>query len=230
MKVIVGAPVYNRLYVIPQWLKTIRQQNFNGEIDVIALDSNSTDGTTQFLQSHEVKVFQYGDGKNETWDRREQVFDIHLMTDKRNKLTEKICELKPDFYFAVDCDLMFPVDCVERLIENMIQNDINIITPLLYNITPECSLTYIEKKNYPNIMSLKESGRAYRREDYPINALFPVDIVMGAVLQSPPVYQQVRHSFNTQGDSVGWGLNAKAKGFQPYCDSKIEVVHFRKKL
>jgi len=213
MRIIVGTPVYNRLYVIPMWLASLKRQTI--KIEIIALDSCSTDGTTQFLQREGVRVYQYGDGKEETWDRREKSWNVELMVDKRNRLLDIACELNPDLFLETDCDLLFPANCIEKLVKDL--DTVDIVSPLIYVVN-----------NISNVMTLE--GRLAVRKNYPIGSFFPVDIIMGAILQTPRVYQSVRHSYHEQGDSVGWGINAKAKGFQPWCDSRVECFHFWKQM
>ena len=99
----------------------------------------------------------------------------------------------------------------------MVADNKDVVSPLIY-VTG----------NTPNVMTIAEDGSTYRQTYYPLGSLFPVDIVMGARLQTPRVYRKVRYSFHQQGDSVGWGLNCQKYGIKPWCDSRIEVLHYWK--
>jgi hypothetical protein len=232
--VLIGCPIYKRVWILPTWLRFIEKQDFPLEyIGFIFELGPDDDGTHDILLNwHEkhpqVQCFQ-GDIRLDlqhtthpegcrAWSRTKYL----TMVVMRNALLDRATAVadKFDHYFSLDSDIL-------------LQNPHTITQLVSYSQTyPECvvsPLSYMtpDSLEFPSVMSWRDGIglRAYRQDDYPIGMPFLADIVMAAVLMPRKIYTTVRYKAHRQGEDLGFAERLTRSGFQSLAASDIECPH-----
>lgn len=233
MKILIGSPIYQRAWVLRDWLRCIENQTIPlSDIGLIFELGPNDDDTHDILWkwhlSHpEVAYFDaviredlnhstHPDG-HRTWTK----VAYHKMVDLRNSLLDRACCLSPNKYLSLDSDLLLEdKQTLEKLYFYLERDNIDAISPLSY--------MYPEGTNFPSVMSWVDGvGNMASRllDKYRIGSVFKSDIIMAAVMMNPNVYKNVRYIWHQQGEDLGWSSECARKGYNLYCASDIYVPH-----
>lgn len=235
MFVVIGCPVYEREWILPDWFEAICAQDFPLEdlgfvFEVAPGDEATIQCLLDFAEAHpnirwlDIEVnaneahYHHPEGGRH-WDNSK----YQAMVRMRNRLLDKVTCRDPDRYFSLDSDILLEnPSTISALVELTETRDA--VSPLLF-MTPE-------GWDYPSVMTWvpgENNQRGHRQEDYPLGSLFQADIIMAAVMMSRPVYQQTRYQFHRQGEDLGWSADCKLKGFNLYSASYIYCPHIMSK-
>lgn len=169
--VLIAILAHNKEHVLPHFLKSIENQNYNKKLISIYINTNNnTDGTVEVLKTwvesnkdayrsiiFDEHTVEMATGNPHQWNNER----FSILADIRNKSLRKAKELSCDYYFVVDCD--------------------NFIAP--------DTLTYLIKKNKPIIAPLL---RAIPNENDPYSNYFAACDPNGFFQDCPEYYEMLK--------------------------------------
>lgn len=230
MKTIIGLPVYDRSWILPDWLSCIEQQTYPmSKIGFIFITAGHDPETIKVLvewkESHpEVFCFdiislpELDHSTHPEGTRMWSGEKYKKMAKLRNYLLDAVCCRNPDRFFSLDSDILLED---KNTLRYLLQLSVFLpaVTPLLY-MTPQGT-------QFPSTMSWenKPGLRAGRSQKYPIGTVFQTDIIMAAKMMKPEVFQNVRYDFHEQGEDLAWSANATALGIPLYLASSVYCPH-----
>ena len=227
--VIISAPVYQREWILPTWFHYIESQDWPMADLGFVFELGPNDDTTlgcliDFHERHpELRCFdlhvntQVPHSTHPEGQRAWTKDHYSHMAMMRNSILDRVTQLKPDRLFSLDTDILLEdPQTISKLFE--LTKEYQAVNPLLY-MTPM-------NIDFPSVMTWVPDGRARRAHDlYPLGEVFQADVIMAAVMMTPLVYRNVRYSWHTQGEDLGWSRDAANKGIRLYCASNIYAVH-----
>lgn len=228
MNVVVGMPVKDRAWCLPDWFKCVEAQESDDlQLKVFALYSKSEDNTLEILQEHDVEVF------NDEWDDRpipmgRTVNDIdhhrwgsldtyQYMADMRNRLVH-LASLVPgmDYFLSLDSDIMIPEGGLAVLINNM-KVRTGIIAPA---VNMGRGQTCWNKMNWE-----PGTNSAVRKsEDLGRYLAVKADVIMAALLMDQSGLRAQWRS-HPQGEDVGLCLDCEQKGIDRWWLPRLYCQH-----
>ena len=220
-QIMIGAPVHQRAWILPVYLRHLENLDYPPEqISLGFVVNDSTDSSLAILEEWkqregprygrvEIVVKNLGFPQDVRSNRhRDRIFT--RLAQVRNALLS--LAQKEDYLFSVDTDILVGPDTLSRFLAN----DKDYCSALIFND---------RQQRFPNIMKLTGSGQLTHYRDFPANSLFPV-AVTGAVFMAPnQVITQCRYSHHPQGEDVAFCMEARARGFEIWCDSRIRPRH-----
>ena len=230
MFVVLGCPIYDRAWILPQWLACIEQQDIGlenlGFVFIGAPEDKEThDILFEFQEKHpELRCFDLTiDEKEEhrshpegqrSWPRER----YKAMARMRNLLLARVNVHRPDRFLSLDSDMLLENP---RTISELAQ-----ITAVVDAASPLAYMTF-QGIRFPNFMSwvTVPGGKAARLYDYPIGQLFKVDVIMATVMMNKLVYENTLYEWHRQGEDLGWSTDCFRKGFRLYSASYLYVPH-----
>lgn len=231
MKVLIGCPVFDRAWILPDWFAAIEKQTFPLEdigfiFELGPNDDETHDILWEWHMNHpQVAVF---DGQiqdrmkhrsHDEGSRIWQLTDYERMVTLRNSLLDRAILYEPDAYFSLDSDIILEnPHTIEELFFYMC-SDLDAVSPLCY-MTP----TGID---YPNAMKWAYAGPgpAIRVKPDPTVDLQRVDIIMAAKMMNVEVYQQTRYRWHKQGEDLGWSQHCYEQDLKLYLLPKVYATH-----
>lgn len=230
MKTIIGLPVYDRAWILPDWFRCIENQDYPlNKIGFVFITAPHDPETLEVLikwkESHpEVFCFDIvtmHDLEHSTHPEGTRMWTgekYKKMANLRNNLLDIVSCREPDRFFSLDSDILLED---KNTLRYLLQLSVFLpaITPLLY-MTPEGT-------RFPSTMTWEnEIGlRAGRANDYPIGSVFETDIIMAAKLMNPFVYKNIRYGFHSQGEDLAWSANANRAHIPLYLASSVYCPH-----
>jgi hypothetical protein len=119
MKIIVGCPIKDRAWVIPQWHAAIRAQEV--DVEVVCLYSASEDDTRAQLESRHVTILddpeigrRLPEIDGHMWGGRPE--DYSYMTRIRNDLMDYVVAQDPDYFLSLDSDILLCPGALKRMV------------------------------------------------------------------------------------------------------------------
>ncbi len=231
-KIIIGAPVYKREWVLNYWFQCLEKQDYPLENIGFLFELGPDDDATHDLlwrwhQMHpEVTIFDgviRNDVKHRTHEEGTRQWEIaryYVMADFRNSLLDRALCHDFDYYFSLDSDILLDdPSSLRRLVEYM-DRGLDIVSPLSF-MTPHDA-------NYPSVMSWAErvGKRAWRDlNKVQWGTLFEADIVMASVMMSRKVVENVRYIWHPQGEDLGFAWELNRAGIKSYCAGDIYGFH-----
>lgn len=216
---VIGAPVHERAWVLPDWLHHLSIQDLPWERVVLLLNyGHSNDGTLEVLRQAEqmlpwtVEVL-HDAGDDHVAERRWNYPRYEVMARLRNGLLERVRELKPSFYLSLDTDILLPKNGIADLLNDFDGAKFDAVSPLLY-MTPT-------SKGYPNAMDLTSGVRPKLMHDFTMR----VDVCFAAVMMRPSLYLNVDYRAHSRGEDIGWGENARDAGMVMGLNPRVQCKH-----
>jgi len=229
-RVLIGAPVYDRAWILNDWFAAIEQQDF--PLDQIGFifeaapnDEETVNCLMEWHSRHpEVQCFDveintvtkheaHPEGKRK-WTRDR----YHDMVAFRNNLLDRAINHDFERYFSLDTDILLEDPKTISELASFTQAPVA-ASPLMF-MTPA-------GRRYPSVMSWvgRPGVRAKRLPDYPLGTTFEADVIMAAKMMSHDVYHNVRYTWHPQGEDLGWSANCHKQGFKLYSLSGIYAPH-----
>lgn len=232
MFVLIGAPVYDRAWILPDWFRCIEKQDIDLSNVGFVFEGGTNDQLTveslmDFHMRHpELRCFDIQVNERIQHEAHEEGRRVwvperySVMAKMRNDLLERATSLAPDRYFSLDTDILLEnPTTISQLIE--LTNTHDAVSPLAF-MTPEGVF-------FPNIMNWVDgpSGRARRLKphEYAYGELFESDVIMATVMMSPAVYQNARYQWHRQGEDLGWSSDCALRGFRLHLASYLYTPH-----
>lgn len=223
MLVVIGCPVKDRAWCLPYWFEAIDKQNetlkdrdVQGKI--ICILSASSDGTEEIMEHQGVEII-----KDERPGRSTTNIDGHCwgepdtydyMSSMRNQLVRTAVELKADYFFSLDSDIILPDDGLATLLDYAVDHP-GVIAPAV-NMS-------VGGPNW-NQMDWLDPYRPAFAERHARSGSGRSDVVMGAMLLDR-AGMEVQWSSHSQGEDVGFCLDAEAKRVPRWWLSEVKCQH-----
>lgn len=231
MKVLIGLPIYDRAWILPEWFAAIERQDYPLEkIGFLFLmaphDPDTVNELMAWSERHpEVTSFDMVTVPNLDHDTHPEGARIwtynkyRKMVTLRNRLLDQVTAMAPDRFFSLDSDILLEDPTTLRyLLQLSVKHPA--VTPLLY-MTPV-------GVGFPSTMTWSEGfpgSRCGRAPDYPIGKVFQTDVIMAAKMMTPEVYTNIRYEYHDQGEDIGWSANCARAGIPLYLASNIYCPH-----
>ena len=222
MRLVIGAPVYNREWVLPRWFQCIADfkiQTKNTELvfaytegDDATLDIIKKYGdrfnACHILDCNDIKAF--GDRDSERY------YSLAIL---RNRILEKVKEIQPDYFFSYDTDILLPPETLKGLIKD--KKDV--VGPWVDLVPPN---------GIPNCVT--KVGEGFRRRKpysqfYPQEGLYEVSTVFAVSLITPQVFNTCSYGWHSGGEDYFWGQQCLDNGFHSWMDARFIGQHLYKK-
>lgn len=221
MNLIVGCPIKDRAWIIPDWFEYMHAACEAAGIDdphVVFVGDPETDPHTFNAIVNEVLhhnlVVSYvkvpGDGEPYFRDWTPDRYDH--MVELRNTLLHHVRELVPDLFWSLDSDILPAESALKSALELIDRFDA---------VGMRCFMTAGGDLSCPSFGMLSEGGLV--RRDQP-EGNFPCDVIMATKLMTPKAYR-VDYSAHAQGEDVGWSINARAAGCTLGWDGRSSSKH-----
>jgi glycosyltransferase involved in cell wall biosynthesis len=224
--VMIGAPIRNRAWILPQYLKHIYNLNYPKEQIILCFIINdSTDESLSIL-----KQFQCDHSKeykaimiifrtlNQVEDARvahirKQIY--HSLAKLRNELLDIAKAMNVEYLFSIDSDILVPSDALTKLMND----DKDIVAAQIWNDV---------SKTFPNILLDDKHGSFRHYLKFPKKSLFRCDVTGAVYLLKKKVFD-TRYGYHNQGEDVAFCIDAKKKGFEIWADSNVYCDHLMSK-
>jgi len=124
-------PTLNEEKYLPKLLQSIKEQDFNGELEIIVADAGSKDKTREIAKSFGCKIVEGG-----------------LPAKGRNEGAKKA---KSDLLFFVDADILLPKDFLRKALKEFLQKNLAVASFSIHPINKGfwCNLFFNFFYNYP---------------------------------------------------------------------------------
>ena len=224
-KIVVGCPVWNRAWALPQYLKALRDLEYPNKA-FLFLEDNSTDDTLPILET-----FQ-GVCPNQTWITRAAIPDTAghrrgeygrdgyvRMAALRNRFLDLFLETDGDYLLSIDSDVIAPPDTVRRLLELM--DGATIAGAALCNEAGK----RLDGRTAGNFM-VKQGEQIIHPDTYPLSGVMNVAVV-GAVSLIPRqvIANGARYKPHKQGEDLGFADEAHKRGYRFLVDLDCKCDH-----
>lgn len=203
MKVMVGAPVRNRAWVLPRFIEAIKKQDIPFETCFIVNDC--TDSTKEILDNAGFTTFLHNLDSEHGHVRGE--YSLGNLALLRNVLLDKFLESDCDYLFSVDTDVIIPDGSIQKLIDE----DKDIISMLI--------------RNHPTLMAHNILNNYKHFKEIP-EGVIPVDLTGAVYLIKRAVIEAgVRYGYSPLGEDTIFCDMAREKGFGIFCNTTIKPIH-----
>lgn len=221
MKIVIGCPIKDRAWCLPEWFDSIDKQNV--PVQIVCVYSESDDDTLKILDDNGVTVIE-----DERPGRSLTEIDGHLwgntdtyqyMADLRNGLMDVVKAMGASHFFSLDSDIILPKDGLKRLMEYA-ETHPGVISPgvnMARNATAWNVMSWVDPR----------TPRLAHRGGTPVGG--KADVIMAAMLldRHAMTAQWESHS---QGEDIGYCLDAEAVGVDRWWVPEINCMHLMQKF
>jgi hypothetical protein len=225
VKLVVGAPVYERGWILERWFERLTEAIDHVGPDEVCMVLNYAPGTDDtyeiigrwgtFFDEMQL-VHDLGNDHHAHPDgyRNWSLDRYRTMSRLRNRLLLEVRQLEPDFYLSCDTDMLLQKNTISKLLAGI--NDYDAIAPLAF-MTPKTVA-------YPNAMQRDFFSRPPLPE--PLwGPVIPVAVCFGTVLMKPSLYSQIDYVEDPLGEDIGWGKRAVEAGLTMALHTGAPIKH-----
>jgi glycosyltransferase involved in cell wall biosynthesis len=222
-KVIIGAPVYNRAWILPYYIECIKRQQWDREdIGLVFIDGHSNDSSVSLIKALRTEGFWFVEiqetpywQKQYTGDRNKQGSGRFLtLSQIRNQLLDFVVSKDPDFYLSWDTDILLPNYALSQLASYYKP----VISPRVFlDRGEDCRNEMWWAKNFVD---------GERKPPYIDDTLHKADVIMAVKLFEREAYRISRYSYHPQGEDLGWAESMRRQGVELWVDPTIPSKHF----
>lgn len=156
-----------------------------------------------------------------------QFFEGTLVATARQRICEIAIKTKQDYLFFIDSDMVVQPDVIERLI----RDDEDIVSTMffkrIYPYTP-CFYTEIELKDDSALLYTPNDWDAQGGLYLCHGTGLAATLIKGKVLRALDGERMFESEIKDIGEDLAFCLNARAKGFKVWVDTRIEAGHIGK--
>lgn len=217
VKVMLGAPVRDRAWILPRFIKHIKESDLTGiELSSMFIVNDCSDNTADLLEEAGFNFKRVNNLPSKTSGSIRGQYSYSHLANLRNALLEEFLESDCEFLLSIDTDILVPTDGIRKLVEN----NRDICSMILCNQAG--SIGY----RAHNIMEISNNGYYKHILRWDEGEIIPVDLT-GAVylIRREVVEAGVRYAHSTQGEDIPFCLKAQRKGFDIYCDTSLKPIH-----
>lgn len=220
MKLIVGAPVRDRAWILPYWFEhlraTVEHAVHISECEVVLV------GSQHDPSRHCALKLAHGYGVDLYWHepesdhagpyRREWSMERYeMMAALRNELLAQVRTREPDLFWSLDTDILAAENTLLSAMQHL--EDFDAIGTKLY-MTPQ--------GRYAPSYGMLPPGGGLRRDD--AECVLKVDMIMASKLMTPRAYA-VDYVAHRQGEDAGWSIAARDAGCKLRWDGTTTSKH-----
>jgi hypothetical protein len=215
MKLMVGMPIKERAWCLPEWFAALEAQDI--EHEVVAIYSPSADETELVLIEHNATII-YDESLGRSLSNINahcwgDLSTYHYMATMRNHLTRLALEREADYFFSLDSDIILPPNTLREMLKYA-QGHPGVIAPAV-NMTINARALNVMKWSTTR-------GHAYRDGGEPPAG--KVDVVMAAMLLDRTAMECQWRS-HPQGEDVGFCADALDKNVALWWLPHIQCQH-----
>lgn len=231
-KILIGCPVRNRRWILPQFLESINKveeytkNQFPVEIDFYFIINNSTDDTEEILSQYPHTIYDLPE-PSESEVRGK--YSLSHLAQLRNELLLYASENEYDFLFSVDSDILLEKECLAQLLYMYDEEP----TPGLFSPAVR-NIPYPPNGNdqYPahNAMILDQDNITYKHllSIARNRGIFEVDL-LGAATLIPKQFFSCRYGHHNQGEDAIFCQEVKKMGGRLWVSNYSPTIHCMKK-
>lgn len=217
MKLVVGCPVKDRAWILPDWFSALESQGVDYE--ALFILSPSEDDTEAILKEHEATIL---------WDERPgrplyeidqhcwgSVDNYDYLSSMRNRMVEEAMARGADYFFSLDSDIILPPGGLKQLLR-FAQGKEGVFSPRVNLATGQVA---------NNVMQWDQNTPELANRDVAWPPSGQVDVVMAAMLLDR-VGMQCRWSSHPQGEDIGFSLDAYTKHIKLWWLGELRCDHW----
>lgn len=217
----IGAPVHQRAWILPAYLERLLALDYPPHLTSLAFVVNdSSDRSREILEKfgkdhgsryRRITITTKNLGyPMDVRSNRHRDGIYYRLVQVRNRLLDELGD--EDCFLSVDTDVLVEPD----LLRALMANGKDICSALIFN----------DRHNrFPNIMKVSPRGKLVHYRDFPGATLFPVAVTGAVYLMTADVARNVRYAYHRQGEDVAFCLEAAARGYGIWCDSRLRPRH-----
>lgn len=233
-KIIIGCPVWNAEWVLDYWLDAMELQKSDAyELQTAFLISPSQDNTREFLLKDDRVNWvipgpesprKLSDYIDHIWN---EPFYKH-MAKVRNMLVSWCQKMNVAWFFSVDSDIILPPETLPALLKDAKEVNADVISPLVL-MNPDGMSADDPAWNYMFWNKDLEGISASRLNSNPVvEDVQQVDVLMAAMLLNRKA-QKCRWYSHTQGEDIGWSVDAYNNDLRLFVHKGIQAEHLVKR-
>lgn len=222
LKVIIGCPVRNRAWILPCYLGCLEKLNKEGlEVNFCFIINDCTDASPQIL----AKFAQKEPGRVSIITKDHRVpggfrrgeYNFNRLAELRNMLLQAFLHSDGDYLFSLDSDILVP----ENALNQLLHDNCDVVSALV------CNGHELNDPGIYNILRQNANGSYIHIRDFPRDQVFPVDCTGAACLIKRAVIEAgVCYSGLGGGEDIAFCEMVLARGFNIYCDGRVECQHY----
>lgn len=221
----IGCPIRNRAWVLPEYLKHITSLDYNpADLEFCFIINDSDDNTGSILEEFALqnpgKVRLVVQDFDLPGGYLRGQYNFSRLAFLRNRLLQEFLDSSCSHLFSIDSDILVPT-CALKI---LLQDACDIVSALV------CNGHEIGDKELFNILYLDPDKGYLHMRDFPRSQLFRVECTGAACLIERGVIEDsgVRYSAARGPEDIGFCEDARRKGIEIFCDSRVECVHLMK--
>jgi hypothetical protein len=217
--ILVGCPVAARYWILPDWFNAVELACAKAELEpryafVVPGDDQPTiDVIHHHTMVRGAEVF-YVYTDEDVMDAKRDWYKasrLHDMVALRNQLLGVVRDLRPTYFWSLDSDMIAQPDALANALAVLPAYD-------AVGMRAFMTTTGLEYTSRAQLVNGQLRGRA------DTVGTFEVDVVMGAVLMTEPVYD-VDYAFHAHGEDIGFCIAARAAGLRLGWTSTASCTH-----
>jgi glycosyltransferase involved in cell wall biosynthesis len=217
MKIMVGAPVRNRGWILPQHIEAIQKQDV--DIETCYILNDSTDDTEEVLKRYGCHYVTCNLEEMKTANHLRGAYSFTNLALLRNRLLDEFLKSDCDYLFSCDTDIIIPEGSLRQLVED----DKDIVSMLICNAVNALAFNFMMKNPEPHDDPAYDFYHPFK---VPKIGLNKVDLT-GAVylIKRKVITAGVHYGHHPQGEDIYFCKLASDLGFEMYCDTRLKPIH-----
>lgn len=235
MKVVIGAPVHQRGWVLPVYLRHLRAMRIPDGVEIAYcfIVNNSTDASEAILDRfrsqvpEEVRVIRM-DRRALPADARDVAIRDRIygwLAELRNRLFDEVVAMDADFLFSVDCDNLVPPHALTTLFAHQRRAVAAVVDNLPFLFYPEPYRYYNAMNRDPERVSPTGEPVWWHVKDLPVNGLVEVDMSGAVGLIAREVMEHCRYGYSQFGEDCALANQMLARGWRWAIDTRVRTRH-----
>ncbi|KUG05186.1 hypothetical protein ASZ90_017372 [hydrocarbon metagenome] len=225
MSVMIGCPVRNRAWILPEYLRCLEEINYpRDRIRYCFIINDCIDDTLSILENFSrrqpgaVKLLVNNSGIP-GYERGE--YSFQRLAYLRNLLLNEFLCSDSDYLFSIDSDVLVSPNILMQLIND----ECDIVACLV------CNGQQVGDTSLYNVLIKDHRGRYLHLKEIPRDRVFRVDCTGAAYLIKRKVISQhgIRYSDLYGAEDIGFCENAAREGLEIYCDGRLECRHIMRR-
>ena len=213
MQVIIGAPIKNRAWILPEYLKAINKIKYHNK-QYLFYENHSLDNSLKILQEYnfsaKCNLYTAEAAENVGSERYEYGKNNYAhLANIRNKFLKLFLETEGDYLFSVDSDVIVKPNVLDQLL--IFADQKTIVGAAICNIPNQ----QLDGRLPGNFMINHESGNMIHPSGYSLTGLYNCDVIGACYLIPRQVVEDgIIYAPDWQGEDIPFCRQAKAKGYR----------------
>lgn len=232
-KVIIGAPVAERRWILPRWWECLAKQTHQPS-GFCFVYSDSHDDTRDYLSWPEMGPSFIYDSKIKFVSRDDRninpsdPWQAKHMSDLRNELRSLFLKTNGDIFISLDTDLLLENEnVIEELVKTLDENW-DVVSPITY-LHPIGKASQAYNAGFLGPGDLSDFGQFWNRatmnEVVSFRSPVKIDIPMAAIAMRRHVLGMCKYKPHELGEDIGFAQNLKAREYRVAWRTDLEVRH-----